>query len=47
MLLSCLHRQYADGFYEGMKEAFALFLSKEKIEEIDQKAQAKYPKLLL
>jgi len=38
---------YLNGYYEGMKEAFSLFLPKEKIEEIDQNAQAKYPKLLL
>ena len=38
---------YLRGFYEGTKAAFSLFLSKEIIEEIDQKAQAKYPKLLL
>lgn len=40
------HRQYDDGFYEGMKEIAALFLTKEKLEEIDSKAQTKYPKLL-
>ena len=38
---------YLNGYYEGMKAAFSLFLSGEVIEEIDQKAQAKYPKLLL
>ena len=37
---------YFNGFYEGMKEIAALFLTKEKLEEIDPKAQAKYPKAI-
>lgn len=32
---------YFNGFYEGMKELASLFLTKEKLEEIDSRAQAK------
>lgn len=38
---------YLHGFYEGMQEICSMFLSKEHIEEIDSKAQAKFPKRFL
>jgi hypothetical protein len=37
---------YFNGFYEGMKELASLFLSEERLKEIDQKARNKFPKLL-